>query len=290
MKSSIAVVAVASLLSTGVLATTNQQVRAGQANFASTQAQQNTATAQNAPVNINDVSYSFGYMMGSNMQRQSMDLNIDQFIIGMKQALAGQDGKFNHKQMIDLLTAYQNQLRAKQAQLRKQLAEQNKKKSDEFWAANKSQNGIITLPSGLQYRIIQAGNGNKPTQSDNVAVTYSGKLLNGDQFASSEDENNPAKFALNQVIPGWREALQLMKTGATWELYVPPQLAYGVRGTHGKIGPNETLIFRIKLLNVEKADSNNANNTNNATKPAAAQSALQNNQRTNYQHNNNQNT
>ena len=121
-----------------------------------------------------------------------------------------------------------------------------------FLKENKSKPGVVSLPSGLQYKIVTAGTGVKPTKEDTVTVEYTGRLLNGDVFDSTEKAGKPVSFKLTQVIPGWTEALQLMPAGSTWEVYIPSKLAYGSRNVGGAIGPNETLIFNVHLIDVKK--------------------------------------
>jgi len=128
----------------------------------------------------------------------------------------------------------------------------NKQKGDAFLAKNKNNPGVITLPDGLQYKIITAGTGPKPTDIDTVTVHYAGRLIDGTEFDSSYKRNEPASFSVNGVIPGWTEALKLMPVGSEWELYIPSQLAYGEEGAAGSIGPNETLIFKVKLIAINK--------------------------------------
>jgi FKBP-type peptidyl-prolyl cis-trans isomerase FklB len=129
----------------------------------------------------------------------------------------------------------------------------NKDKGQEFLAANKVKPGVVTLPSGLQYKILAAGQGPKPSLTDTVTVNYAGTLINGTEFDSSYKRGTPASFILTQVIPGWTEALQLMSVGSTWELYIPAYLAYGVNGAAPVIGPNETLIFKVELIAIKKS-------------------------------------
>jgi FKBP-type peptidyl-prolyl cis-trans isomerase FklB len=123
---------------------------------------------------------------------------------------------------------------------------------DAFLTANKNKPGVVTLPDGLQYKIITEGNGPKPSATDSVTVHYAGTLINGTEFDSSYKRGEPATFPLNAVIPGWTEALQLMKVGSTWELYIPAKLAYGEQGAPPSIGPNETLIFKVNLISINK--------------------------------------
>lgn len=240
------VVIAAGLLTTSAFAAGGDAHR-GAANF-----KKAASATPSKPVNIDDVSYAFGFTMGSNMQRQKMKLNIDQFITGLKAALAGKDPKQNKQEMMQTLMQFQRQMMRERMESRKVDAEKNKAAGEKFLTANKAKKGIVTLPSGLQYKIITAGTGDKPLKTDRVKVNYTGMLLNGEEFANSNDPKKPAAFGMGQVIPGWKEALQLMKKGATWELYVPSKLAYGARGTRGQIGPNSTLIFKIHLIEVEK--------------------------------------
>ena len=129
---------------------------------------------------------------------------------------------------------------------------QNKQTGETFLTTNKTKPGVVTLPSGLQYKILVAGNGPKPTETDVVTVHYAGTLINGTEFDSSYKRGQPASFPVNAVIPGWVEALQLMKVGSTWELYIPASLAYGTAGAPPSIGPNETLIFKVNLISIKK--------------------------------------
>jgi FKBP-type peptidyl-prolyl cis-trans isomerase FklB len=134
-------------------------------------------------------------------------------------------------------------------------SEENKVKGESFLKDNKAKDGIVSLPSGLQYKIVKPGNGQKPAKEDTVTVEYTGRLINGEVFDSTEKTGKPATFKLSQVIPGWTEALQLMPAGSTWEVYVPADLAYGPRSVGGPIGPNETLIFNIHLISVKKNEA-----------------------------------
>lgn len=131
-------------------------------------------------------------------------------------------------------------------------AQQNKSQGDSFLAANKSKPGVVTLTDGLQYKILKEGNGAKPKATDQVKVHYAGRLINGTEFDSSYKRGEPISFALNQVIPGWTEALQLMPVGSAWEIYIPSQLAYGERGAPPVIGPNQALIFKVELLGINQ--------------------------------------
>ncbi|TAL61510.1 MAG: FKBP-type peptidyl-prolyl cis-trans isomerase, partial [Legionella sp.] len=150
---------------------------------------------------------------------------------------------------------FQKDLMAKRTSEFNKKSEENKTKGETFMSANKSKEGVVALPSGLQYKIIETGTGAKPGKSDTVTVEYTGHLIDGTVFDSTDKTGKPATFQVSQVIPGWTEALQLMPAGSTWEIYVPSNLAYGPRSVGGPIGPNETLIFKIHLISVKKTDA-----------------------------------
>ena len=147
---------------------------------------------------------------------------------------------------------FQKQQKAKMEETNKVDAEKNKKAGEEFLAANKVKEGIVTTESGLQYRVINEGSGPKPTETDNVTVHYKGTLIDGEEFDSSYKRNQPATFPVNGVIKGWTEALQLMSKGSKWELFIPSEIAYGPNGAGGAIGPNEVLIFEVELIDINK--------------------------------------
>lgn len=199
------------------------------------------------------LSYTIGADMGTNFKAQEININPTIFLQGLQDALSGNKKQMTDEAMKETLQTFQKQMMAKKLSQFKSLAEKNKKVGDKFLAENKAKKGVVTLDSGLQYKVITAGNGAKPSKNDSVTVDYTGQLINGKVFDSSKKTGKPATFKLTQVIPGWTEALQLMKQGATWEVYVPPQLAYGQRGIGGPIGPNETLIFNIHLISIDKA-------------------------------------
>jgi FKBP-type peptidyl-prolyl cis-trans isomerase len=156
------------------------------------------------------------------------------------------------------IDAAMNAFRQKLTLAAQERAEQNRQKGAEFLAANKKKEGVVTLESGLQYKILKQGDGPKPTSSDRVVVNYRGTLLDGTEFDSSYKRNQPATFTLKQVIKGWRQALPLMPAGSKWQLFVPPRLAYGARGNGRTIGPNATLIFEVELIEVKSKDAANS--------------------------------
>lgn len=262
MKSKLLMLAVAGIVSTTVFALPNH----GKLDRSQLLHSQDSAPV--GKVNIDDVSYAFGYTMGGNLSRQKMDINVDQFIVGLKDSLAGKDGKFKREEMMKMLMNYQRQIMQKRSEEQKVEAEKNKAAGEKFLSENKAKSGVVTLASGLQYKVIESGNGATPEKTDKVKVNYTGKLINGEVFSTS-DAAKPAEFSLAQVIPAWREALQLMKAGSTWELYVPSDLAYGARGTRGPIGPNSTLIFKINLVSVDKQDQKQANHQADANQSKA---------------------
>jgi FKBP-type peptidyl-prolyl cis-trans isomerase FklB len=194
--------------------------------------------------------YSMGWITGQQMKRQDIDTDVDMFAKGMKDSLAGGELLMTEKEIQETLTAFQRDMGAKQQEKMKQLAENNKKAGEAFLAENKKKEGVKTLPSGLQYKIITEGTGKMPKETDTVTTNYKGTLIDGTEFDSSYKRGQPATFPVNGVIKGWTEALQMMKEGAKWQLFIPSDLAYGERGAGGAIAPNETLIFEVELIAV----------------------------------------
>lgn len=198
------------------------------------------------------VSYSIGLNIGNNFKGQSVDINPDALLKGIKDALSGSKPLMTDKEIQETLTAFQKQMTAKQAERAKALGEKNKKEGETFLAENKKKEGIKTTASGLQYKIIKAGNGAKPKATDTVTVNYRGTLVDGTEFDSSYKRGEPATFPVNGVIPGWVEALQLMPVGSKWQLFLPFNLAYGEHGSGREIGPNAALIFEVELIAINK--------------------------------------
>ncbi|MDD5008205.1 MAG: FKBP-type peptidyl-prolyl cis-trans isomerase [Syntrophorhabdaceae bacterium] len=197
------------------------------------------------------ISYGIGVDMAENFKRLGMDLDLDILIKGLRDAYSNGKLLMTEDDLRATLNAYQNELMQKQVQTTRVVAEQNKKEGDAFLAQNKTKEGVVTLPSGLQYKIIKEGSGRKPTNADSVECHYRGTLINGTEFDSSYRRGQPATFKVAGVIPGWTEALKLMPVGSKWQLFIPPQLAYGERGAGRNIGPNTTLIFEIELLSIK---------------------------------------
>ena len=196
-------------------------------------------------------SYSIGADIGSKLKSQSIDIDTDLFSQGVKDAFSGEKLMMTEQEMKDTLMALQKELMDKQAERNKQVGEKNKKEGEAFLSENKKKEGVKTLPSGLQYKVIKEGTGKTPKAEDTVVTNYRGTLIDGTEFDSSIKRGQPATFPVKGVIPGWTEALQLMKEGSKWELFIPSNLAYGERGAGNAIGPNATLIFEIELISVK---------------------------------------
>jgi len=195
-------------------------------------------------------SYAIGMNVGRNLseglKRDAVDIDPELVAQGVKDAMSGSKPLLNDEEMKAVLTTLQNDV--KQHQL--EVLQKNKAAGEAFLAANKAKPDVVTLPSGLQYKVIQNGDGPKPTTADTVICNYRGTLIDGTEFDSSYKTNKPATFPVTRVIKGWTEALQLMPVGSKWELYIPSNLAYGERG-NGPIGPNQALIFELELVSIQ---------------------------------------
>jgi FKBP-type peptidyl-prolyl cis-trans isomerase len=196
-------------------------------------------------------SYAIGLNIGKSLHRDSVDVDPKIFLKGVEDALAGGKTLLTDDEIKTALMAVQEDVRKNQEEKRQALIQTNKEQGDAFLAANAKKEGVVTLPSGLQYKILTAGSGPKPTASDSVVCNYRGTLLDNTEFDSSYKRGQPATFAVGQVIKGWTEALQLMPVGSKWQLFIPPDLAYGERGQGPVIGPNATLIFEVELLSIQ---------------------------------------
>ncbi|OGR14127.1 MAG: hypothetical protein A2277_21025 [Desulfobacterales bacterium RIFOXYA12_FULL_46_15] len=194
------------------------------------------------------ISYALGYDILEQM-KGNFPLDPDLFIMGLDDAKKNQP-RLSEEKIKDLLTSYQRILRQKQIEKMKLDSEKNRKEGTAFLEANKKKEGVLTLSSGLQYKILTQGEGPVPNPMDTVECHYKGTLIDETVFDSSHDRGEPARFQVNQVIQGWGEALRIMKTGSTWILYVPADLAYGDRGAGDMIKPGATLIFQIELLGI----------------------------------------
>jgi FKBP-type peptidyl-prolyl cis-trans isomerase FklB len=190
-------------------------------------------------------SYALGVEVGSNLKRQGVDLDAALIAKGLQDALAGGTMLLTEAEVREVVQAFQRELMAKQQEAQKSVSAKAKAEGEAFLAANATKEGVVTLPSGLQYKVITPGSGASPKASDTVTVHYRGRLIDGTEFDSSYKRNEPTSFPVGGVIPGWTEALQLMKVGAKWELYIPAKIAYGDRGAGGVIPPGATLVFVV---------------------------------------------
>jgi FKBP-type peptidyl-prolyl cis-trans isomerase FklB len=195
------------------------------------------------------VSYIIGMDIGTNLKKQSIDIDSNILAKGVKDALAGTKPLLTEQEIQETMMAFQKDMMAKQEEIGKK----NKKEGEAFIAENKKKEGVKTLPSGLQYKVIKAGTGKKPKLSDTVTAHYRGTLIDGTEFDSSYKRGQPATFPVSGgMIPGWTEALQLMEEGAKWQLFIPSNLAYDEKGAGRDIGPNATLIFEIELVSIQE--------------------------------------
>ena len=189
--------------------------------------------------------------MGLGLKQQPIDVDPAIVAQGVRDALSGGKLAMTNEEASAVLKELQADLQKKQEVMMSQMSDTNKKEGAAFLAANKAKEGVVTTPSGLQYKIVKQGTGSKPTANDTVVCNYRGTLINGKEFDSSYKRGQPASFPVSGVIRGWTEALQLMPVGSKWELYVPSELAYGDRGAGADIGPGATLIFEVELLSIQ---------------------------------------
>jgi FKBP-type peptidyl-prolyl cis-trans isomerase FklB len=197
------------------------------------------------------LSYGIGMDIGGNLKRQSVEVDPDLLAKGFKDSYGGGKTILTEDQARQAIADFQKMLMAKQAETMQKLSEKNKADGEKFLAENGKKEGVKTLPSGLQYKEITPGTGKSPKTTDTVTTHYKGTLIDGTEFDSSHKRGEPATFPVSGVISGWTEALQLMKEGAKWQLFVPSNLAYGERGAGREIGPNATLIFEVELISVK---------------------------------------
>ncbi len=197
------------------------------------------------------VSYGIGVDVARNFQRLGIDVDVDVLARAMRDVFGGNKLAMTDEELRSVMTAYQNELRQKAVAAMRKSAEDNQKEGDAFLEENKKKDGVVTLPSGLQYKVLKAGTGKTPTETDTVEVNYRGTLINGTEFDSSARLGKPLELKVNGVIPGWQEALKLMPVGSKWQLFIPPQLAYGGRAPSREIGPNATLIFEVELVAIK---------------------------------------
>jgi len=222
----------------------------------------------------NKASYSIGIQMGKQMSQVKDMVNKEAIIMGFSDSLAGKESQLTPEDMKATMQTFQTNMQAKQKADQEAKVAANKSEGDKFLAENKTKDGISTTDSGLQYKVLTPGTGQTPAASDTVVTHYKGTLIDGTEFDSSYKRNAPATFPVNGVIKGWTEALQLMKVGAKWQLFIPSDLAYGDRGAGKDIGPGQMLIFDIELLEIKQPDAKpGANAKTEASKTEASAKA-----------------
>ena len=197
------------------------------------------------------VSYGIGMSVGMSLKRDGIDVDTDLLLKGVRDTLSGGKTLLSDEEFRATLAALQKDLMDKKAEAAKQIADKNKKEGEAFLAENKKKEGVVVLPSGLQYKVLKAGDGKSPTIDNTVETHYRGTLIDGTEFDSSYKRGQTVTFPVGGVIPGWTEALQKMKVGDKWQLFVPSNLAYGERGAGAQIGPNATLIFEVELVSIK---------------------------------------
>jgi len=237
-----------------VASATAQQPAAKSSAPAAKQQQSSAASSSSTTLSTDKdkLSYAIGMNIGKGLHRDGVDIDPNLLMRGLKDGMAGGQTLLTDEQAQAVIQQLQNQMRQKMQAERSQSEQTNKKEGDDFLAANKTKPGVTALPSGLQYKVLKEGTGPKPTATDSVKCNYRGTFIDGKEFDSSDKHGGAATFPVNGVIKGWTEALQLMPVGSKWQLFVPPDLAYGARGAGADIGPNETLIFEVELLSIEQ--------------------------------------
>ncbi|MDQ4140769.1 MAG: FKBP-type peptidyl-prolyl cis-trans isomerase [Bacteroidota bacterium] len=200
--------------------------------------------------NKEKISYIIGRDMATNFRKQGLEVDPDIFLQGFKEAIAGQKSQLSQEDVQAAMMELHQLMASRQNTAMSRQGEINQQEGEAFLAENKNRPDVVTLPSGLQYQVLSQGSGKSPSKSDSVTTHYHGTLLDGTVFDSSYERGEPATFPVNGVIAGWTEALQKMKEGDKWRLFIPSNLAYGTRGAGGDIGPNATLIFDVELLTV----------------------------------------
>ncbi|MEK6250223.1 MAG: FKBP-type peptidyl-prolyl cis-trans isomerase [Planctomycetales bacterium] len=209
-----------------------------------------TNNPKEAAVDIKDVSYCIGNSFGRSIHGQDIAIDFQSFTDGFQAAMDASKARMTDEQMAGVMEKFQMQLIRKQMAAAQKKAEAAQEQGSTFLKTNKSKQGVAVTDSGLQYKVIEGGKGSQPKGNDSVTVHYRGTRLDGTVFDSSYDRNQPVTFQVDRVIPGWTEALQLMREGDKWELYIPSDLAYGTHGAGAEIGPNETLVFEVELIKV----------------------------------------
>jgi len=206
--------------------------------------------AQDLESESGKLGYSIGYEFGAELRSYDIEINLDSVFQAVRDAYGETEPRLEVAEMRDLMLQLQEQIRQERMAAFQQLAEENQVRAEEFLQGNRSKTGIVALPSGVQYRIIEEGEGARPNMDDTVTVHYRGSKTDGREFDSSFRRGVPAVFQVNSVIEGWQEVLPLMREGAMWQVFLPPELAFGVRGDPPMIGPNEALQFDLRLVQI----------------------------------------
>lgn len=215
-------------------------------------AAKDAATSSPLKTDKERLSYSIGLDIGRSFKGQEMDIDLTMLSRGIQDALSGGPRLMTDEEVNTVIANFREQMMARQQERQKAVAEKNKQEGEKFLAENKTKQGVVTLPSGLQYKALVEGQGATPKAADTVTTHYRGTLISGDEFDSSYARNEPATFGVSEVIPGWTEALQLMKVGSKWQLFVPANLAYGERSPGPEVPPNSVLIFEVELLSIKQ--------------------------------------
>lgn len=208
------------------------------------------ATAQDLSTDKGKLSYAVGWDLGADIGRRGEDFDVESLIVAIRDSVAGRDPQVEVPEMRRLLTELQERVRQEQLEAFQKLAEENQVKAEQFLEENRGKTGIVVLPSGVQYRIIEEGEGPRPGLDSKVKVHYRSSKVDGMEMDSSFARGVPEEFVVSQVLKGWQEVLPLMKQGSTWQIFVPPELAFGQRGNPPAVGPNEALMFDLKLLEI----------------------------------------
>ena len=237
-------------------ATTPKPATAAKTTSTATKPHTATATKTTQPLTLktqkDKLSYAIGMNIGQSMKKDSLDIDPAILTRGLKDAMTGDKLLMTDDEAKAVMTEFRTEMMKKKQAEAQQVGDANKLEGQQFLAANKAKPGVVTLPSGLQYKVLKEGTGPKPTAADTVVCNYRGTLINGTEFDSSYKGGQPASFGVGQVIKGWTEVLQLMPVGSKWQVFVPSDLAYGERSPAPEIGPNSTLIFEIDLLSIQE--------------------------------------
>jgi FKBP-type peptidyl-prolyl cis-trans isomerase FklB len=211
--------------------------------------------AQNLESDAGKLGYSIGYEFGAELNSYDIDIDLESVFQAIRDAHGEREPRLEIAEMRQLMMALQEKIRQERMEAFQRLAEENQAKADTFLADNRGKSGIVTLPSGVQYRVIEEGEGARPGLNDTVTVHYRGSKIDGREFDSSFRRGIPAVFQVNSVIEGWQEVLPLMREGAMWQVFLPPELAFGVRGDPPMIGPSEALQFDIRLVQIGEPEN-----------------------------------